>query len=183
MCVNSHSIVSARALHLMDAFLSRSIFLLVIRYETPQHILEEFFQLRMEFYHRRRINLLAKLHSEKSKLDNKVHSLYMNGNDVANRCCRTMDNSRHTYCSYCNGTSVRIGCSAFGLFRFLDVLQDISCKVTSSRCRRLTSCLVSDSDMDGFLSFSRNTSKFFNTRCRLPYRIVSYAFRRSRTSH
>ncbi|CAB1111878.1 unnamed protein product [Ectocarpus sp. CCAP 1310/34] len=42
------------------------------RYESPQHIMEEFITLRSEFYDRRKTSLLNKLQSEWSKLDNKV---------------------------------------------------------------------------------------------------------------
>lgn len=42
------------------------------RYESPQHMMEEFFNLRMEYYHRRKNSLLDKLQKEWSKLDNKV---------------------------------------------------------------------------------------------------------------
>ena len=42
------------------------------RYDSPQHIMEEFFTLRMEFYHRRKTSLMNKMQSEWSKLDNKV---------------------------------------------------------------------------------------------------------------
>lgn len=49
-------------------------FCFVCRYESPQHIMEEFFTLRMEFYHRRKASLLDKMQSEWSKLDNKVGS-------------------------------------------------------------------------------------------------------------
>lgn len=43
-----------------------------LRYDSPQHIMEEFFTLRMEFYHRRKASLMNKMQSEWSKLDNKV---------------------------------------------------------------------------------------------------------------
>lgn len=50
-----------------------SLFALVgNRYESPQHIMEEFVTLRSEFYGRRKTSLLNKLQSEWSKLDNKV---------------------------------------------------------------------------------------------------------------
>lgn len=43
-----------------------------LRYESPQHIVEDFYKLRMEYYHRRKQSLLDKLQKEWSKLDNKV---------------------------------------------------------------------------------------------------------------
>lgn len=42
------------------------------RYDTPQHIMEEFFTLRMDFYHRRKASLMTKMQNEWSKLDNKA---------------------------------------------------------------------------------------------------------------
>lgn len=46
-----------------------------VRYDSPQHIMEEFFTLRMEFYHRRKASLMSKMQGEWSKLDNKVGQL------------------------------------------------------------------------------------------------------------
>ena len=46
------------------------------RYDSPQHIMEEFFTLRMDFYHRRKASLMRKMESEWSKLDNKVGLLF-----------------------------------------------------------------------------------------------------------
>lgn len=44
----------------------------VDRYESPQHIMEEFYALRVDFYVRRKTSLLNKMQSEWSKLDNKA---------------------------------------------------------------------------------------------------------------
>lgn len=38
--------------------------------------MEEFFTLRMDFYHRRKASLMRKMESEWSKLDNKVGLLF-----------------------------------------------------------------------------------------------------------
>lgn len=46
------------------------------RYDSPQHIMEEFFTLRMEFYNRRKASLMSKMQSEWSKMDNKVGKPY-----------------------------------------------------------------------------------------------------------
>ncbi|CAM9110129.1 unnamed protein product, partial [Choristocarpus tenellus] len=45
---------------------------LLVKYDSPQHIMESFYGLRMDFYDRRKRNLLAKMQREWSKLDNKV---------------------------------------------------------------------------------------------------------------
>lgn len=42
------------------------------RYESPQHIMEDFYTLRTDFYVRRKAALLNRMQSEWSKLDNKV---------------------------------------------------------------------------------------------------------------
>eukprot|EP00752_Nemacystus_decipiens_P012396 g10983.t1 len=42
------------------------------KYESPQHIMEDFYTLRTDFYVRRKAALLNRLQSEWSKLDNKV---------------------------------------------------------------------------------------------------------------
>lgn len=44
----------------------------IYRYNSPQHIMEEFFTLRMDYYHRRKAALLNKMQNEWRKLDNKV---------------------------------------------------------------------------------------------------------------
>lgn len=46
--------------------------ILPARYESPQHIMEEFYAIRTEYYIRRKTALLNKMQSEWSKLDNKV---------------------------------------------------------------------------------------------------------------
>lgn len=45
---------------------------IIYRYNSPQHIMEEFFTLRMDYYHRRKAALMEKMQNEWRKLDNKV---------------------------------------------------------------------------------------------------------------
>ncbi|CAM9786106.1 unnamed protein product [Sphacelaria rigidula] len=42
------------------------------KYDNPQHIMEEFYTLRTDFYNRRKASLLNRMQNEWSKLDNKA---------------------------------------------------------------------------------------------------------------
>ena len=53
------------------------------RYESPQHIMEEFYAIRTEYYIRRKTALLNRMQSEWSKLDNKVCGWVGDRPDVA----------------------------------------------------------------------------------------------------
>ncbi|CAM9132193.1 unnamed protein product [Discosporangium mesarthrocarpum] len=44
----------------------------LVKYDSPQHIMEDFYDLRMDYYGRRKVNLLSRMQREWSKLDNKV---------------------------------------------------------------------------------------------------------------
>jgi DNA topoisomerase-2 len=48
---------------------------IISRYESPYRLMEEFYDLRLEYYGRRKANLLCSLQKDWSKLDNKVRFL------------------------------------------------------------------------------------------------------------
>ena len=44
----------------------------IARFEQPTEIIQEFFSLRLEYYHQRKVSLLSDASSKLLKLDNKV---------------------------------------------------------------------------------------------------------------
>lgn len=59
----------------------------IVKYESPEHILKDFFELRLDYYEKRRISLLARAQEQLQRISNKVQR-QLNPRAPKPRCCR-----------------------------------------------------------------------------------------------